>query len=95
MKKSSWIEYTKEVKQQPIAHPNFSGILFVVHGTPLCRIGFTTTKLVSSFTKGLPVIVPLSGSLQEAPEFIIKLTNTGLRVWVKKKLEPPKLVTPN
>jgi len=37
----------------------------------------------SAMTQGMPVLVPMSGDLKGAPEFIVKLTNKEMRCWVR------------
>jgi len=82
-KKEGWREVTKQLRQVPVKADQFTGIVIVVENTPLCRIGFATTQTGSVMTQGMPVIVPMSGTLTGAPEFIIKMTPKGMRCWIR------------
>jgi len=82
-KKEPWREVTKELQQMPVKSQNFTGIIIGTRDSPLLRLGFTTTVMGSVMTKGMPVLVPMSGDLKGAPEFIIKMTNKEMRCWVR------------
>lgn len=82
-KEEPWREVTKELQQMPIKTQDFTGIIIGVKDSPLCRIGFTTTQMVSPMTQGMPVLVPMSGNMKGSPEFIIKLTQWGMKCWVR------------
>jgi len=91
-KKEPWREVTKELQQMPVKSQSFTGIVIGVRDSPLIRIGFTTTQMGSAMTQGMPVLVPMSGDLKGAPEFIVKLTNKEMRCWVrgeKKRIIQP------
>jgi len=82
-KKEPWREVTKELQQMPVKSQNFTGVFIGVRDVALCRIGFTTTLLGSAMTQGMPVLVPMSGTMKGSPEFIIKMTPTGMRCWTR------------
>ena len=82
-KKEPWREVTKGLQQMPVKSAQFTGIVIGVRDAPLLRLGFTTTQMGSALTQGMPVLVPMSGDLKGAPEFIIKMTNKEMRCWVR------------
>lgn len=92
-KKGPWREVTKQLQQMPVKSQNFTGIVIGAENVPLCRIGFTTTLLGSTMTQGMPVLVPMSGNMRGAPEFIIKMTPWGMKCWVRG--EKKKIVLPS
>lgn len=81
-KKQGWRDVTNLIQQMPVASQNFTGIVIGVENRPLVRIGFTMTQVVS-LTQGTPILVPLSGDLKGAPDFILKMTNRGMRCWTR------------
>jgi len=92
-KKEGYREVTKAIQQVPVKSPQFTGIIIAAENVPLLRIGFATTETVSALSRGMPIIVPMSGDLKGAPDFVVKMNNKEMRCWVRG--EPKRIVQPS